>query len=68
MDSSIRKLIKNYKKKDSGGFNDFLIYCYNCLDQKKGSKRKINKYKIVRQNLINYLILNQKEITLELSK
>ena len=68
MDSSIRKLIKNYKKKDNGGFNDFLIYCYNSLDQKKGSKRKINKYKIVRQNLINYLILNQKEITLELSK
>jgi len=70
MKSQITELIKGFESKSKGKdrYKDFVFYCYNCLNQTKGSKKKINKYNIMRKDLIKYLIANEKAITAELSK
>ena len=73
MERSIKQLIKGFKLKSKGTlkFGDFISYCYHAFDDKVNSKKSsksINNYNIMRQNLINYLIVNEKKITLELSK
>ena len=69
----IKKLIKTFESDNKGHkrYADFLQYCFLSIKipKKKGNnKRVINKYDILRQDLIRYLIANEKEITLELNK
>ena len=71
MENFIKSLMKTFEsntknKKDK--YNEFLYYCYTCFDKNKKFKKRINKYDILRQDLINYLIANEKEITIQLSK
>tara|TARA_B100000131_G_scaffold7897_1_gene8187 strand:+ start:292 stop:513 length:222 start_codon:yes stop_codon:yes gene_type:complete len=73
MNFEIQNLIKTFESDNKGKkrFNDFLQYCFISIkNPKKNSKSKkiINKYDILRQDLIKYLIANEKEITTELSK
>ena len=73
MNPEIKNLIKTFESDNKGKkrFNDFLQYCFISIkNPKKNSKSKkiINKYDILRQDLIKYLIANEKEITAELSK
>ena len=73
MKPEIKKLIKTFESDNKGHkrYSDFLQYCFLSIKipKKKGNnKRVINKYDILRQDLIRYLIANEKEITLELNK
>ena len=73
MKTEIKKLIKTFESDNKGHkrYADFLQYCFLSIKipKKKGNnKRVINKYDILRQDLIRYLIANEKEITLELNK
>ena len=73
MKPEIKKLIKTFESDNKGHkrYADFLQYCFLSIKipKKKGNtKRVINKYDILRQDLIRYLIANEKEITLELNK
>ena len=73
MKPEIKKLIKTFESDNKGykRYADFLQYCFLSIKipKKKGNnKRVINKYDILRQDLIRYLIANEKEITLELNK
>ena len=73
MNSEIQNLIKTFESDNKGKkrFHDFLQYCsISIKNPKKNSKSKkiINKYDTLRQDLIKYLIANEKEITAELSK
>ena len=73
MKPEIKKLIKTFESDNKGRkrYVDFLQYCWSSvkMPKKRGNtKRVINKYDILRQDLIRYLIANEKEITLELNK
>lgn len=73
MKTEIKELIKTFESDNKGRkrFADFLQHCFLSIKvpKKKGNtKRVINKYDILRQDLIRYLIANEKEITLELNK
>ena len=73
MKPEIKKLIKTCESDNKGRkrYVDFLQYCWSSvkMPKKRGNtKRVINKYDILRQDLIRYLIANEKEITLELNK
>ena len=62
---------KPKSKKDKDIFNDFLYHCYLSFDKtinSKKHKRKSDKYSIIRQKLINYLIANQNHVMMKLSK
>lgn len=68
MISYIKDLIKNFKK---GDFKDFAAYVYTTLEDKiKSSKQQSvkNKYIKIRQSVLQYIIANEKAITLELRK
>jgi len=52
-------------------FNDFLYHCFTTLEKfikSEKRKRKKNKYIIMRQNLINYLIANERKVTTKLCR
>ena len=52
-------------------FNDFLYHCFTTLEKfikSEKRKRKKNKYIIMRQNLINYLIANERRVTTKLCR
>ena len=73
MKPEIKKLIKTFESDNKGykRYADFLQYCFLSIKipkKKSNTKRVINKYDILRQDLIRYLIANEKEITLELNK
>jgi len=73
VESEIKKLIKTFESDNKGRkrYADFLQHCWSSIQMPKrrgNNKRVINKYDILRQDLIRYLIANEKEITLELSK
>ena len=73
MKPEIKKLIKTFESDNKGHkrYADFLQYCFLSIKMPKrkgNTKRVINKYDILRKDLINYLIANEKEITLELNK
>ncbi len=73
MKSTIKQLIKTFESDNNGHkrYADFLQYCFLSVKvpkKKSNTKRVINKYDILRQDLIRYLIANEKEITLELNK
>ena len=71
---SIDKLIQSFESKSINRkerYNDFLYHCFTTIESLINSekrKRKKDKYVIMRQNLINYLIANEKKVTLKLQK
>ncbi len=72
MNPEIKKLMKNFrsKSKDKEKYNEFLYYCHQAFDSKKykKSKKMINKYDILRQDLLRYLIANETAVKAELNK
>mgnify|MGYP003135592070 FL=1 len=73
MNKELKQLIKNFESDSTGKerFSDFIIHCYHAFDDRSNSKKSgksINKYDILRQHLINYLIDNERAITIELSR
>ena len=60
---------KTKNKKDR--YNEFLYYCYCSFNKKIKSKKSDkfkNKYSIMRDDTLKYLIANEKTVTLQLSK
>ena len=52
-------------------YNDFLYNCFQAFEKlikNKKNKRKKDKYVIMRQKLINYLIANEKTVTMKLCR
>ena len=52
-------------------YREFLYHCYTKFEKeikKIKSKKIINKYETMRNNTFSYLIQNEKEITLKLSR
>ena len=52
-------------------YREFLYYCFTKFEEqikKIKSKKIINKYETMRNNTFSYLIQNEKEITLKLSR
>jgi hypothetical protein len=74
MNSQILELVKYFKsnsKKDKDRYKQFLIYVYSTLGDKIRvckNKRKINKYKEDRINILKYIVTHEKQIIKELSK
>jgi hypothetical protein len=74
MKKTIEQLIKSFEPKSMNRkqiFNDFLYHCFTTIDQVitlEKRKRKQDKYIIMRQNLINYLIANERKVTPKLYK
>lgn len=68
MSKFIKDLISNFKK---GDFKDFAAYVYTTLENKISSSKQQsikNKYIKIRQSVLQYIIANEKAITLELRK
>ena len=73
MNKELKQLLKNFESDSIGKerFSDFIAYCYHAFDDRVNSNKpgkSINKYEIMIQHRINYLISNEKAITVELSK
>ena len=74
MKKTIEQLIKSFEPKSMNRkqiFNAFLYHCFTTIDQVitlEKRKRKQDKYIIMRQNLINYLIANERKVTPKLYK
>ena len=73
MNPKIQNLIKTFESDNKGKkrFNDFLQYCFISIKNPKknsNSKKIINKYDTLRQDMLSYLVANEKEITIQLSK
>jgi len=74
MKKTIEQLIQSFEPKSMNRkqiFNDFLYHCFTTIDQvitSEKRKRKQDKYIIMRQNLINYLIANERKVTPKLYK
>lgn len=74
MEKSIKDLIKTFEcdsKNSKERYNEFLYYCYMTFNKKiksKKSEKFRNKYSIMRDETLKYLIANEKKIVLKLSK
>ena len=70
----IEDLIKSFdsdEKNKSRRYREFLYHCFTKFEEqikKIKSKKIINKYITMRNNTFSYLIQNEKEITLKLSR
>ena len=70
----IEDLINSFhtdEKNKGRRYREFLYHCYTKFEKeikKIKSKKIINKYETMRNNTFSYLIQNEKEITLKLSK
>ena len=71
---NIDALIRSFESKSKNKkqkFNDFVYFCYQSFDKlikDKKHKRHKHKYKDMRQKLINYLIANEKTVTMKLCR
>ena len=74
MNKTIENLIQSFESKSKNRkqiFNDFLYHCFTTIDKViKLEKRKPNKNKYIqmRQKLINYLIANERKVTMKLCR
>ena len=73
MKSTIKQLIKTFESDNNGHkrYADFLQYCFLSVKvpkKKSNTKRVINKYDILRQDLLKYLIANETAVKAELNK
>ena len=73
-DIPIKDLIDSFEsdEKNKGRrYREFLYHCFMKFEEqikKIKSKKIINKYETMRNNTFSYLIQNEKEITLKLSR
>tara|TARA_Y100001937_G_scaffold73810_1_gene100397 strand:+ start:36 stop:263 length:228 start_codon:yes stop_codon:yes gene_type:complete len=71
---SIDKLIQSFESTSTNRkerFNDFLYHAFISFEKvikNKKLKRKSDKYKQMQQQLINYLIANERKVTMKLCK
>jgi hypothetical protein len=68
MNNQLKPLIKNFKGKD---FKDFALYVYSTLQKEidlKKKKQDKDKYIKIRQSVLNYIIANERAISVELNK
>ena len=71
---NIDELIRSFESKSTNRrerYNDFLYYCFQAFEKlikNKKNKRKKDKYVIMRQKLINYLIANERTIMMKLCR
>ena len=71
---NIDELIRSFESKSKNKrerYNDFLYHCFQAFEKlikNKKHKRKKDKYVIMRQKLINYLIANERTITMKLCR
>jgi len=63
MEKYIKTLVQSFGRKD---YKDFLQYVYFSFDIKKD--KRTDKYKKIRQSVLNYIIANEKAIVAELKK
>ena len=69
---NIDSLIQSFEPKSRNRkqiFNDFLYHVFTTIERvivSEKRKRKQDKYIIMRQNLINYLIANERKVTSKL--
>ena len=74
MKITLDQLIKSFESKTQNKkerYNDFLYHCFQLFEKlinDKKNKRKKDKYIIMRQNLINYLIVNERSVTSKLCR
>ena len=74
MKITIDQLIRSFEPKSKNRkqiFNDFLYHCFTTIESLINSekrKRKKDKYVIMRQNLINYLIANERQVVTKLCR
>ena len=74
MKSEIKELIKSFKSKKKNSrdrYNEFLYYCFMAYDDKVKPKlpdKVRNKYIIMRDSMLKYLIANEQEVIDQLSK
>ena len=74
MKITIDQLISSFESKAQNKkerYNDFLYHCFKLFEKlinDKKNKRKKDKYIIMRQNLINYLIVNERSVTSKLCR
>ncbi len=74
MNKTIEQLIQSFEPRSKNRkqiFNDFLYHCFTTIDKlitSENRKRNRDKYVIMRQNLINYLIANERKVTPKLYK
>ena len=71
---TINQLIDSFdsdEKNKSRRYREFLYHCFMKFEEqikKIKSKKIINRYETMRKNTFSYLIQNEKEITLKLSR
>ena len=71
---NVDDLIRSYdsdEKNKGRRYREFLYHCYTKFEKeikKIKSKKMINRYITMRNNTLSYLIQNEKEITLKLSR
>ena len=71
---NIDELIRSFESKSINRkerYNDFLYHCFQAFEKlikNKKNKRKKDKYVIMRQKLINYLIANERTVTMKLCR
>ena len=74
MKITLDQLIKSFESETQNKkerYNDFLFHCFHLFEKlikDNKNKRKKDKYVIMRQNLINYLIANERNITSKLCR
>jgi len=74
MNDLLNKLFNSFETKSKNQkqkFNDFLYHVFVSFDgiiDGKKHKRKSDKYKQIRQKIINYIIANERAIMFKLSR
>ena len=74
MNPDIKELTKSFRSKTRNKkerFREFCAHCWYVYEKEiksKKSKKMINKYNIMRDNTLKYIVANEKTITLELNK
>lgn len=63
MEKYIQTLIQSFNGKN---YKDFIQYVYFSFEGKKD--KQVDKYKKIRQSVLNYIIANEKAIVAELKK
>jgi hypothetical protein len=69
--SDIIKSFNSRTKNKKERYKEFCAHCWYTFDKaikNTRSDKQINKYSIMRDNILNYIVSNEKAITLELNK
>ena len=69
--SDIIKSFNSRTRNKKERYKEFCAHCWYTFDKaikNTKSDKQINKYSIMRDNILNYIVSNEKAITLELNK